>query len=134
MSGRFANERDAYWRQVIACKYGCNRDGWHSKEGRSGHGVCLWKHIQAGWSRFSQYVQYSVGSGDSIRFWVDNWNTVGLLRDVFPLIYQIALHKQATVSKYLSWHNEDMVWSITLQRSLQDWELGEYTDLITFLY
>jgi hypothetical protein len=131
---RFENERDAYWRQVIACKYGCDRDGWHSKEGRGGHGVCLWKHIQSGWSRFSQYVQYSVGSGDSIRFWVDNWSNVGLLRDVFPLIYQIALHKQATVSEYLSWHNEDMVWSINLQRSLQDWELGEYTDLIAFLY
>ncbi len=59
---------------------------------------------------------------------------MGLLWDVFPLIYQIALHKQATVSEYLSWHNEDMVWAVTLQRSLQDWELGEYTDLMAFLY
>jgi hypothetical protein len=38
---RFANERNAYWRHVIACKYGCDRDGWHSKEGRGGHGVCI---------------------------------------------------------------------------------------------
>ena len=65
---------------------------------------------------------------------MDNWCTVGLLRDVFPLIYQIALHKQATISEYLSWRNEDMVWSVTLLRSLQDWELGEYTDLMAFLY
>uniref|UniRef100_A0A2N9FS98 Reverse transcriptase zinc-binding domain-containing protein n=1 Tax=Fagus sylvatica TaxID=28930 RepID=A0A2N9FS98_FAGSY len=35
---RFANERNTYWRQVIACKYGCDRDGWHLKEGRGGHG------------------------------------------------------------------------------------------------
>jgi hypothetical protein len=60
---RFANERNAYWRQVIACKYGCDRDGWHLKEGRGGHGVCLWKHIQSGWPRFSRHVQYIVGSG-----------------------------------------------------------------------
>ena len=75
-----------------------------------------------------------MGSGDSIRFWVDKWSTVRLLRDVFLAIYQIALHKQATVSKYLSWHNEDMVRSVNLQRSLQDWELGEYTDLMVLLY
>jgi hypothetical protein len=131
---RFANERNAYWRQVIVCKYGCDRDGWHSKEGRGRHGVCLWKHIQAGWSQFSRYVHYSVGSGDSVRFWVDRWSEEGLVRDAFPAIYQIALHKQATVSEYLSWHHEDMVWSITLQRPLQDWELREYTDLMAFLY
>uniref|UniRef100_A0A2N9IDN0 Reverse transcriptase domain-containing protein n=1 Tax=Fagus sylvatica TaxID=28930 RepID=A0A2N9IDN0_FAGSY len=131
---RFANERNAYWRQVIASKYGCDRDGWHSKEGRGGHGVCLWKHIQSGWSRFSRYVHYTVGAGDSIRFWMDRWNDEGLLRDVFPAIYQIAIHKQATVSEYLSWHNDDMVWSVNLHRSLQDWELGEYTDLMGFLY
>jgi hypothetical protein len=38
------------------------------------------------------------------------------------------------VSEYLSWHNEDMVWSVTLQRPLQDWELDDYTDLIDLLY
>jgi hypothetical protein len=34
---RFANERNAFWRQVIVSKYGCDRDGWHSKEGQGGH-------------------------------------------------------------------------------------------------
>uniref|UniRef100_A0A2N9J169 Uncharacterized protein n=1 Tax=Fagus sylvatica TaxID=28930 RepID=A0A2N9J169_FAGSY len=110
------------------------KDGWHSKEGRGGHGVCLWKHIQSGWSRFSLYFHYTIGFGDSARFWVDRWSDEGLLRDVFPTIYQIVLHKQATVSEYLSWHNEDMVWSVNLQRPLQDWELGDYTDLMAFLY
>jgi hypothetical protein len=131
---RFANERNAYWRQVIVGKYGCDRDGWHSKEGRGGHGVCLWKHIQSGWSQFSRYVRYIVGSGDSIWFWEDRWSEEGLLRDVFPAIYQIALHKQAPVSEYLSWHVEGMVWSVILQRPLQDWEMGEYNDLMVFLY
>ena len=131
---RFANERNVYWRQVMVCKYGCDRDGWHSKKGRGGHGVCLWKHIQSSWPRFSWYVHYTVGTGDSVRFWVDKWSDEGLLRDVFLAIYQIALHKQATVSEYLSWHNDEMVWSVILQCSLQDWELGEYTDLMVFLY
>ena len=131
---QFANERNAYWRKVIVCKYGCDRDGWYSKEGRGGHGVCLWMHIQSGWSRFSRYVHYIVGSSVLVRFWVDWWSDGGLLQDVFPVIYQIALHKQATVSEYLSWHNDNMVWSVNLQRSLQDWELGEYIDLMVLLY
>jgi hypothetical protein len=131
---RFANERNALWRQVIGCKYGCDRDGWHSKEGRGGHGVSLWKHVQSGWSRFSRYVHYTVGSGESVRFWVNRWSEEGLLRDAFPAIYHIALHKLATVSEYLSWHHEEMVWSVPLQCPLQDWELGEYTDLMAFLY
>jgi hypothetical protein len=38
------------------------------------------------------------------------------------------------VSEYFSWHHEEMVWAVTLQRPLQDWELGEYTDLMAFLY
>ena len=38
------------------------------------------------------------------------------------------------MSEYLSWHQEDMVWSVILQRPLQDWELGEYTALMAFLY
>ncbi len=38
------------------------------------------------------------------------------------------------MSEYLSWHHEDMVWAVTLQRPLQDWELGEYADLMAFLY
>ena len=63
-------------------------------------GVSLWKHIQSGWSRFSRYVHYTIGSGDSVRFWLDSWSEEGLLRDVFPAIYNIALHKQATMSKY----------------------------------
>ena len=65
---------------------------------------------------------------------MDRWNDEGLLQDVFPTIYQIAIHKQATMSEYLYWHNDDMVWSVNLHRSLQDWELGEYTDLMGFLY
>jgi hypothetical protein len=30
--------------------------------------------------------------------------------------------------------HEAMVWAVTLQRPLQDWELGEYTNLMAFLY
>jgi hypothetical protein len=45
---RFANEKNALWREVIVSKYGSGRGDWSSLEGRGGHGVGLWKHIQSG--------------------------------------------------------------------------------------
>jgi hypothetical protein len=62
------------------------------------------------------------------------WSEEGLLRNVFPAIYQIVLNKQAPVSEFLTSHLEGMVWSVILQRPLQDWEMGEYNDLMVFLY
>uniref|UniRef100_A0A2N9GX79 Reverse transcriptase domain-containing protein n=1 Tax=Fagus sylvatica TaxID=28930 RepID=A0A2N9GX79_FAGSY len=61
---RFATENNAFWRQVIASKYGVEKGDWYTKEEREGHGVCLWKHIRLGWQQFSKYVSYSIGSGE----------------------------------------------------------------------
>lgn len=44
---QFANEKKAFWRQVIVSKYESGRGNWYSKEGCGGHGVCLWKHIRS---------------------------------------------------------------------------------------
>jgi hypothetical protein len=56
------------------------------------------------------------------------------LKDLFPAIYNIAQDKQAKVSDYLTLHNEDMVWLVILLRSLQDWEVEDFTSFIDLLY
>ena len=38
----------------------------------------------------------------------------------FPTLYTIAQDKQALMSNYLTWHNEEMVWLVILLRVLQD--------------
>ena len=57
----FATKNTAFWRQVIASKYGVGRGDWDTKEVRGRHGVCLWKHIRRGWQHFNRYVSFSIG-------------------------------------------------------------------------
>jgi hypothetical protein len=131
---RFATENNAFWRQVIASKYGVEKGDWYTKEEREGHGVCLWKHIRLGWQQFSKYVSYSIGSGERVSFWHNKWCREGIMKDIFLRLYLIARDKQALVSDYLTWHNEERVWSVTLIRDLQDWELEDFTTLMKTLY
>ena len=42
---RFGMERAAFWRQVIAVKYGCELGSWCTN---GPHGVGLWKNISRG--------------------------------------------------------------------------------------
>jgi hypothetical protein len=50
----------------------------------------------------------------------------GLLKDLFPAIYNIAQDKQTLISDYLSWHNDEMVWSVNL---LQSFKIGRWKTL-----
>jgi hypothetical protein len=77
---------------------------------------------------------FSIGSGESVSFWLDQWCEEGVLKGLFPAIYSIAQDKQAKVANYLSWHNDDMVWSVNLVRSLQDWEVEDFMGFMEFLY
>jgi hypothetical protein len=58
---RYATEPLSLWHRVIDNKYGNQWGGWCSNRARDSHGVSLWKHIHAGWNRFSQYITFKVG-------------------------------------------------------------------------
>ena len=131
---RFATKNTEFWRQVIASKYGVGNGDWYTKEVRGGYGVCLWKHIRSGWQQFSRHVSFSIGLGERVSFWHDRWYGAGVMKDLFPTLYHIAQDKQALMSDYLTWHNEEMVWSVPLIRALQDWELADFTTFMENLY
>ena len=67
-------------------------------------------------------------------FWLDSWCEECVLKGLFPALYNIAQDKQAKVSDYLTWHNDEMVWSVNLVRSLQDWEVEAFMGFMEFLY
>lgn len=56
------------------------------------------------------------------------------MKDFFPALYNIAQDQQARVADYLSWHNEEMVWSVILLRASQDWEMEDFTAFLDILY
>lgn len=74
----------------MKCKSGCDWGGWSLKEGKGGHGVCLW-NIRLGLSPFFFWcITFSLGIGTNIQFWVDWWCKDGVLKDALSVLYSIA--------------------------------------------
>ena len=67
----FANERGAFWNQVIRGKYGEKQGGWCSKEVRDVYSVRLWKAIRKEWHVVSSRLSFVVGNGQRVKFWKD---------------------------------------------------------------
>ena len=65
---RFAMERDRYWRQVIAAKFGKDWGNWESGQWRGPHGRGLWKGIMLGGMVFRRWVGFKVRCGTRVRF------------------------------------------------------------------
>ena len=120
---RYATEPRSLWRRVIDSKYGSQWGGWCSNRTRDPHGVSLWKHIRAGWDRFSHYVSFKVGDGSRIKFWHDSWCGDQPLRDKFPVLFRLARNQEATVADHLRFHGTTHSWDIEFLRQVQDWEL-----------
>ena len=93
-----------------------------------------WSVLNITLQQFAEHVSFTMGFGDSVSFWLDQWCEEGVLKGLFLDIYTLAQDKQAKVSDYLSWHNDVMVWSVNLVRSLQDWEVEDFLRFIEFLY
>ncbi|KAJ9686044.1 hypothetical protein PVL29_015095 [Vitis rotundifolia] len=95
---RFANEREAFWNQVIRGKYGENRGGWCSYEVREGHGVGLCKAIRKLDHLVSCRISFVVGNGQRVRFWKDKWCGTSPFCDSFPSLFVLVTAKEAWVS------------------------------------
>ena len=58
---RFATENDAFWRKLVAMKYGTNPGDWVSRVGQGTYGVSVWKYVRKGWEQFSAHIKFKVG-------------------------------------------------------------------------
>ena len=94
----FANERNSLWRKVICGKFGETNGGWHTCDLRGGYGISLWKEIRKEWPIFFQNAVLSFGDGRRVSFWKDAWCREEALCSVYPSLFNLALHKEATVA------------------------------------
>ena len=113
---RCASKTESLWRRVVDCKYGSQRRGWCSNEGREPYGVSLWKYIRSGLDYFSQYLTYKVGDGTWTQFWQDSWCGDQPLRDRFPELYRFARALEAMVASHLRVHGSTHLWDIEFSR------------------
>jgi hypothetical protein len=105
---RFALERDALWRKVVAIKYGSMRGGWCSKEVEGSFGV----GVRRGWDAFAVHVRYEVGDGSKVLFWHDVWCGELPLKTLFPELFLIACGKDAWVEENMQRQNDTILWNV----------------------
>lgn len=59
--------------------------------------LILWKSISCGWPTFSQYIQFKVGVGSTVKFWQDVWCGDTLLKMCFLELFTINRNKETYV-------------------------------------
>uniref|UniRef100_A0A2N9IJT9 Protein-lysine N-methyltransferase FSB_LOCUS52282 n=1 Tax=Fagus sylvatica TaxID=28930 RepID=A0A2N9IJT9_FAGSY len=131
---RYGMERDAYWRKVVEAKYGNMWGGWCTKVVKGSYGVSLWKSIRQGWVRFSPFISYLVGTGDSVQFWHHNWCSPLPLKLLYPGLFSIAREGEASVATLMSTSNGALHWDINFLRNIQDWELEPLCSFMDVIY
>ncbi|KAJ9707156.1 hypothetical protein PVL29_002241 [Vitis rotundifolia] len=127
---RYANEREALWRQVISRKFGEEEGGWYSREVREGFGVGLWKEIRKEGALLRNKVVFSVGNGRRVKFWNDNWCGNFSLSNLFPSLHAFASCKEAWLVELWDHSGDEGVWNPSFSRSFNDWEVEEVERLL----
>ena len=94
-SWRLANEKGAWWIEVIRGKYGVEEGGWVSCNPREGFGVGLWKTLRKWGYLVSGRFSYVVGDGKRTKFWKDRWCGDLLLDVALPSLFSRAMEKEA---------------------------------------
>uniref|UniRef100_A0A2N9FMZ6 Uncharacterized protein n=1 Tax=Fagus sylvatica TaxID=28930 RepID=A0A2N9FMZ6_FAGSY len=131
---RYGNEEDAFWRLLICSKYGNSHGGWITREVSGPHGVSLWKTIRKEWGSFVKYVNFEVGDGSKVKFWLDTWCGSSSLKEGYPDLFRIARDKEALVVDHMCFENGVVSWVLNFTRSAQDWELDSIASFLKLLY
>lgn len=90
----------------------------------------MWKFITKGWEKFRECVQFQVGDGNRISFWIDFWCGDTSLCLTYPELYQISLDKDGTVTDSVALVNGQRVWNPRFRRNFHD---GRWSRWMNFL-
>ncbi|RVW49943.1 LINE-1 retrotransposable element ORF2 protein [Vitis vinifera] len=131
--GKFAFEEDKLWKKVIMEKFGQEGLGWRTNEARGMFGVGVWKEIlkEADWCWDN--IEFKVGKGTKVRFWIDHWCGSAALSQTFPLLFELAAHRNATVNEVWDPSFGQGSWNISFSRDFNDWEVDLVGNLLYML-
>ncbi|XP_019429666.1 PREDICTED: uncharacterized protein LOC109337200 [Lupinus angustifolius] len=117
---RLLFDGNSLWVKVLKSRYGdgflrCTRDGDLECFRR---GSAWWREIGnlsqnregvgCGW--INDGIRRSLGCGSSIKLWTDLWVGSDTLKSSFPILFQVALDKEATVISLGAWNNGVWLW------------------------
>ncbi|KAJ9703718.1 hypothetical protein PVL29_005138 [Vitis rotundifolia] len=130
---RFACAKEDLWKKVLEVKYGQGDFGWRTRRTNGAVGVGLWKEIlkESDWCWGN--MEFKVGKGNKIRFWTDQWCGSHVLASRFPLLYALAVQRNATVGDMWDQNIGQGGWNFRFQRDFNDWELDMVGRLLDVL-
>ena len=130
---RFAFEKNVLWKKVIRVKHGLEGRGWRSKEVHGPFGVGVWKEILKETSWCWDNMEFRVGRGTKVMFWIDHWCDNAALSQAFPQLYALAVCNNATVNEVWDPSLGQGGWNLRLSRDSNDWELVLIEELLLLL-
>ncbi|XP_065626185.1 uncharacterized protein LOC112006433 [Quercus suber] len=82
-----------------------------------------------------EYKLYKVRVGDRVKFWIDRWCGDLSLQLAFPVLYNFAANREASVeSSLISQGTRDgRTWDVCFNRGSNDWEAAVVVDFFRFL-
>ena len=88
-----------------------------------------------GWEAFSKNIQFKIGVGSRVKFWIDWWCGDLPLRLAFPVLYNIATNREASVDSSLIRQEvgDRRDWNVRFNRDPNDWEVELMDDFFQFL-
>ena len=85
---------------------------WCSNSVEGPNGVYLWKSTRKGREKFDSCVSFKVGDSSSIKFWHHPWCGGPPLKEMFPELYGISRHRDASVAELISLLGNSYRWNI----------------------
>ncbi|GKA99799.1 RNA-directed DNA polymerase, eukaryota, partial [Tanacetum coccineum] len=98
---RFYSQKSSLWTRVIKAIHG--DEGKLDKDVIVGGQTCWMSIVKEARSlkgtgiSVVDLIRLKLGNGDSSSFWDDNWYAGGVIKDLFPRLYALELHKHVTV-------------------------------------
>ena len=83
-----------------------------------------------GWKVFNKYVQYKVGVGDRVKFWIDRWCGDLPPHLAFPTLDNFVANREASVESSLICQGtgDRRTWDVRFIRGPNDWEADVVDD------
>lgn len=130
---RFRVETEALWRKVIAAKYGCQQLGWSSRVPSGSLGSRLRRSIFKENDVFQNLIEYRVGQGNHVLFWHHVWCGALPLKQAFPVMFNMATHKDWTMEEHIVRDGDSKAWNLHLRRTINDWDVPTTSCLLSRL-
>ncbi|RVW71530.1 hypothetical protein CK203_048018 [Vitis vinifera] len=78
-------------------------------------------------------IKFKVGKGTRVKFWTDQWCGNATLSQNFPQLFELAVHRNATVNEMWDSSIGQGGWNLRFHRDFNDWELDLIRGLLNML-